>query len=140
MSDFNWTAEYSVGNQAIDADHQELFSLINALETASMTDGFLSDILGKLEHYAKGHFAREEALMRRIEFPGYEEHVVEHRNFVEWLKTVKATYNRAAESPFQIGDLVNHFLRHWLVNHIIKEDMKYRDFMMEKGSRSHGLQ
>lgn len=140
MSDFNWTAEYSVGNQAIDADHKELFALIDALETASMTDGFLSDILGKLEHYAKGHFAREEALMRRIEFPGYDEHVVEHRNFVEWLKTVKATYNRAAESPFQIGDLVNHFLRHWLVNHIIKEDMKYRDFMREKGSRSHGLQ
>ena len=133
MSGFEWNQDYSVGNRAIDADHQELFALINALETASMSDGFLSDILGKLEHYAKDHFAREEALMRRIEFPGYQAHVAEHRAFVEWLKTVRATYNRAAESPFQIGDLVNHFLRDWLVNHIIKEDMKYRDFLLEKG-------
>ena len=139
MSEFNWTAEYSVGNQAIDADHRELFALIDTLGSANMSDGFLSEILGKLEHYAKQHFAREEALMRRIEFPGYERHVSEHRAFVEWLQTVKATYNRAAESPFEFGDLVNRFLRDWLANHIIREDMKYRNFMMERDSQSPGL-
>ena len=131
MSTFEWNEKLSVGDAAIDDDHKGLFDLIRELETANLTDGYLTDIISRLEDYAEGHFAREEALMKKMDFPDFDAHVVKHRAFTEWLDTVKTTYRRSAESPFQIGDMVNQFLRNWLVQHIMKEDMKYRDFMSE---------
>lgn len=127
MSRFEWKPEYSVGNKAIDADHQSLFALIRELEATDISDGYLDHILWRLEQYAAGHFAREEALMRAGGYPDLDEHTAQHRAFVEWLDTVKATYRRAAESPFQIGDIVNKFLENWLIHHILEEDMQYRD-------------
>ena len=126
MSRVEWKPEYSVGNAAIDADHKMLFDLVNRLSSADVTDGFLSEIIAELEDYAAGHFEREEAVMRAADYPDLEEHIKGHRNFVEWLESVKITYRRAAESPFQIGDSVNAFLQGWLVNHILKEDMLYK--------------
>lgn len=129
MTRFEWKSEYSVGNAPIDADHQGLFALVHQLEAADMTDGFLDDILWQLEQYAEGHFAREEAYMREIDFPGIEEHIAGHHTFIEWLDTVKTTYRRAAESPFLIGDLVNKFLEGWLIKHILEDDMMYCDYV-----------
>jgi hemerythrin len=129
MSRFEWKDDYSVGHPGIDADHQGLFQLIRELEEADMTDGLLGQILARLEDYAKVHFTREEGLMKRGGFPDFDAHVKQHRIFEEWLKTVKTTYRRASESPFQVGDLVNAFLENWLVKHIMEEDMAYREFV-----------
>ncbi|MCB9957489.1 MAG: hemerythrin family protein [Rhodospirillaceae bacterium] len=131
MAKLQWKSEYSVGNAAIDADHQGLFALVRELEDADMTDGFLDTIIWRLEEYAAGHFAREEAMMRKGGYPDLEEHMAGHRAFVEWLDTVKITYRRAAESPFEIGDMVNAFLERWLVEHILEEDMDYRDYIVK---------
>ncbi|MGB0696520.1 MAG: bacteriohemerythrin [Rhodospirillaceae bacterium] len=127
---FVWIEAYRVGHPVVDADHQGLFALINELDQADITDGLLGEILNRLEDYAKNHFAREEELMRQGGYPDLEEHMKGHRNFEEWVHTVKATYRRAAESPFQISDLVNGFLQDWLVHHILEEDMAYRDFVL----------
>lgn len=99
MSEIAWKQEYSVGNEAIDADHQGLFDLVRELAEADITDGLLNSILVRLENYAAGHFSREEALMEKMGYPGFEEHKKQHQAFVEWLRTVKKTYNRAAEAP-----------------------------------------
>ena len=133
MSTFEWTEDLRVGEASIDEDHQGLFALVRELEAADMSGGFLADIIGRLEDYAVGHFTREEALMRRVGYPQLEEHIAEHRAFAEWVDSVKTTYRRAAESPFQLGDLVNQYLEQWLVNHIKKSDMAYKEFMDEKG-------
>ncbi|MDH5360558.1 MAG: bacteriohemerythrin [Gammaproteobacteria bacterium] len=131
MSNFKWTEKLSVGDAEIDEDHKELFDLINKLESADKSRSSMANIIGQLEDYANEHFSREEVLMREVGFPGYSEHVKEHHAFVEWLDTVKKTYSRAAESPFLISDLVNDFLEKWLCEHIMTEDMKYRDFILE---------
>ncbi|MGB0748844.1 MAG: bacteriohemerythrin [Magnetospiraceae bacterium] len=129
MATLQWTEDLSVGNPYIDADHRGLFDLIQELNQANMTDGLLSNILRRLEDYTAYHFAREEEMMRDIGYPDYDAHIQMHHNFVEWLDTVKTIYRRAAESPFQVGDLVNAFLGEWLTKHIMEEDMKYRDFI-----------
>lgn len=129
MNDFTWDERLRIGDPAIDADHQGLFALVDELEHGTKGETDLANIIARLEDYAEEHFAREEALMQRIGFPGMETHIAEHRRFEEWLDTVKATYRRAAESPFQLADMVNDFLEKWLVNHIMKEDMKYSEYM-----------
>lgn len=130
MAEFQWTEAFSVGNGAIDADHQGLFALVAELQAADPGHVDLAEIIGRLEAYAAGHFAREEELMRNVGYPDYDAHLEEHESFTEWIHTVKRTYRLAAESPFHIGNAVNKHLADWLVNHIMKEDMKYRDFIV----------
>ncbi|WP_028880435.1 bacteriohemerythrin [Terasakiella pusilla] len=132
MSDFKWTTALSVGDNEIDHDHQELFALVDELADADLSDSFLLGLIARLEKYTEYHFAREEEYMKQHAFPDLEDHLEKHHLFVEWLKTVEKTYRRSAESPFQIGDLVNDYLGNWLTEHILVEDMKYRNFILEK--------
>jgi hemerythrin len=130
MTDYKWTSDLSVGDSSIDDDHQELFSLIAEMKAADFNDGFLQGLIGRLEAYTEYHFAREEEYMKAHNFPDLEDHLHQHKMFVEWLKTVQKTYQRAQESPYQIADLVNEYLGNWLTTHILVEDMKYRDFIL----------
>lgn len=134
MSKYEWNEKLSVGNHEIDDDHKGLFSLVSELESADKTRSLMADIIGRLEAYAAEHFSREEDLMKSVGFPGCDDHIKEHESFVEWIKSVKKTYRRAAESPFLLSDLVNDYLKKWLVEHIMTEDMKYRDFIRSKKS------
>lgn len=127
MSKTEWTPDLSVGDPDIDRDHQELFRLVHKLETADVSEGLLSEILGRLEDYARHHFAREEALLRQVNYPDYDAHVKGHRLFIEWLDAVRKSYARSAETPFEIGETVNQFLSDWLNHHVRHEDMLYRD-------------
>ncbi|MCP5367738.1 MAG: hemerythrin family protein [Hyphomicrobiales bacterium] len=129
MSTFQWTEDLRVGDAGVDRDHQGLFALVRELEDSDRGARFMAGIIGRLEDYAAGHFAREEELMRRLEYPEIKAHMAQHRSFVEWVDTVKATYQRSAESPFYLADQVNEFLEKWLVNHIRKSDMDYKKFM-----------
>ncbi|MGQ9367949.1 bacteriohemerythrin [Azospirillum sp. ST 5-10] len=130
MSTYEWRPELSVGAPDIDAEHQELFRLLHRLEAADVSEAVLSDIIDHLEHYARDHFAHEEALMRRWAYPGLDDHMRRHRLFAEWLNAVKMAYERSAETPFEIGATVNDFLGRWLVEHVQTEDMRYRDHIL----------
>lgn len=134
MAHYKWSPKFSVGDKDIDADHQGIFALIEELHEADHSAFNPADIISRLEDYAAHHFEREEALMTSVGFPGLDDHIKEHKAFVEWVDTVKHTYRRTTESAFLISDLVNDFLVRWLSDHIMTEDMKYRDFIREKGN------
>lgn len=131
MSKTSWSSDLSVGDNSIDDDHKGLFSLIADLNSANMNQDYINYILDRLKRYTRDHFSREEDLMRRVAFPDYEAHQREHKAFIEWLETIRSMYARFPQSPFIISDLVNEYLQRWLRNHILTEDMKYRDFIIE---------
>ena len=134
MAKYTWNKTLSVGDEHIDNDHKELFELVNELQTADMSRDFLSGIIDRLDNYAREHFSYEEGYMRAANYPDLEPHIQAHKMFSEWIASVKKTYTRAPESPFVIGEQVNEFVSHWLVEHIIHMDMKYRDFILDKKS------
>lgn len=136
MSVIKWTDGLNVGDVEIDKARKELCALVQELEDVDLSDTFILGIIRRLEKYAEIYLTREEKLMEEFGFPHLEEHIAQHRLFVEWLETVEKTYQRAAESPFQISSIVNDFLENWLVEHIIKEDLKYRDFIINKTAQS----
>lgn len=131
-----WTDDLSVGDQCIDDDHIGLFKLINDLSNASMTHGYINNILHQLARYTEEHFSKEEEHMRKFDFPGVEAHLAQHEEFVEWLTTISKMYSRFPQSPFVVGDAVNGYLQRWLREHILQEDMKYRDFIIEQKQAS----
>jgi len=72
-STFRWTEVYSVKIALLDEQDQKLFDTVNELDRALRTGGgnsVIDPVVGKLLDYARVHFAEEESLMEKHNFPG----------------------------------------------------------------------
>jgi hemerythrin-like metal-binding protein len=123
MSFVQWTDKLSVGNQAIDQDHQMLISYINDLHDA-MTKGqgkeIVESILNKLVRYTHQHFTREEVLWSNGGYVGLAAHKMQHQKLLDSVDEFVRQF--AKNDALLTIDLMN-FLRDWLINHIQREDL-----------------
>jgi hemerythrin len=87
----------------------------------------LRNIFNQLTKYTKSHFENEEKIMRNAKFPLLERHVSIHQ---ELLAQVDAQ-RKKIENGEDIVISLYHFLRRWLTNHILEEDMKYKNYISE---------
>lgn len=121
-----WQDSFALGLPEIDDQHKTLFSLMNRLWSALVLKAGteeLLDIIGELEHYTISHFAAEETFMRVTQYPRFIEHKQAHDKFVERLAVEKANL----ASGKVIGIALLHFLKDWLVNHILIQDKAYAE-------------
>ncbi len=126
MGRIQWQSEWSVGVPLVDQDHQTLVELIN--QVFDSIDGpeeyaTLGSVLSALADYTDSHFQREERLMAECGYPNSDKHRAIHAELAASVRRISDHYGsdhglRAAE--------VLPFLEHWLVEHILKEDMAYR--------------
>lgn len=133
MSIIKWSDKYSVGVKQIDDQHKKLVDLINRLfDAMSLGKGreVMDSVFDELSSYTRVHFQTEERLMVVYGYTGYEEHKKKHELLIEQVNDLK--------SKFQAGDRkitleVVDFLKEWLLNHIQKEDQKYKAHFAERG-------
>jgi hemerythrin-like metal-binding protein len=130
MALFLWSEAYSVGVDSLDTDHIILASLINHLDDASHAEcreTVALAILKALISYARAHFRREERLMEKHGYPDVTRHRDEHQILEGLLTELFVEYERIPdpETHREIMELLNH----WVVDHILKVDMRYRDHM-----------
>jgi hemerythrin len=123
-----WREEMSVGNAIIDSDHHYLLHLVNAIELACQTqqpEATQRGILQRLVEYADLHFEREERIQLAMGYALHSEHELSHTNLREYLKDLCVEFERLATGSESAGRLepVLEWLRHWLVDHLLKEDM-----------------
>jgi len=89
-----WTAALSVGDDVIDAQHQELFRRVDRLLDA-MARNDRSEAVRLLEFmldYCDAHFAAEERLMADTGFPDATRHIQEHRTFRREIEALDADF------------------------------------------------
>ena len=130
MYKVEWDNSLSVGVEAIDNDHKDLIELINKLFEAINTqysNEILEEAFASLNHYVKDHFTHEEALMKKYQYPNLEEHILLHQGFVNELPKMKEKLFSAGSYKTALN--VYQFLADWLINHIIKEDLKYTQYI-----------
>jgi hemerythrin len=129
-----WRDALSVGNDQIDSDHKCLLALINAVEVLLTAENPLSDLcaaLDKLADYTHHHFAREERLMISLHYLKYDAHKHAHGELISQLDEAAKPVKDLPEDPNQTTSKIPEearsklvaLLRHWLLDHIIKEDM-----------------
>ena len=126
---FQWTAAYAVGIQRIDAEHRRLFALAAKMQRAMLNGKgktILEDLLTRLVEYTCCHFAREERLMERIRYPGYQQHRRQHEDL---RSRVLAMRVRAASGEITMTIEVMQFLMEWLKRHIVASDRTIGDYM-----------
>lgn len=133
MEFIQWQESLSVGVDAFDSEHRQLIDQINKLSQSLRVGAgarTMGIILDSLVSYTAIHFAHEEEYMRLYDYPGYEEHRLEHEALTAQVAEFKERL-ASGKASFSIELLT--FLSDWLTNHIMKTDRQYREFFMLKG-------
>jgi hemerythrin len=128
MTVISWTEAMSVGNAALDKDHQKLIGMINELDQSA--PDFL-ELFNAVLDYTTGHFDREETHLDSIGFPGLDAHRVQHDDFADQVAAMLKQYRA---EPFDASDTrMKDFLWSWLKGHILIEDQRYAAWTRAKG-------
>jgi len=126
---FEWTSDMSIDRGFIDEDHKKLIDIANRVAELNHPDEdaeALKLAIRQLYDYVQYHFKREEALMRKIQYPATETHCAIHEQIVKDM-------NHTLTSSHHMGDLLNHFqslMNEWVMQHIMSEDKKLHEFML----------
>ena len=138
-----WDSRLSVGNINIDIEHKLIISLINALETVLRhpdEKDSLRFFIDQLYEFAEDHFAHEEKLQIKYMFPYFEENKAGHQYLMAELTVIRNIIHDFAgkritteQEAKETSAKVNHLMRNWFVEHIIKSDMKMKGFMDNAG-------
>ncbi len=133
-----WSSQYSLGLDEIDEQHKALLELINKIWQAIIDRSETKIVFGlveELEKYTLAHFAAEETFMRVTNYPDFAAHKKEHQTFVA---RVAAEKKRALLVGSLSLDLM-HFLRDWLIDHILVSDKDYADFTQQTKSKGNTI-
>ena len=129
----SWRDAMSVGVPALDNDHKKIIAVINHVDSSISQQKFESigkalDVLGT---YVQEHFALEEALMKRVNYPDLENHQKLHRGLANRVDVLrKAFKDSGGDGERQrIALDLSAFVQGWFVDHILKEDLRVKPFV-----------
>ncbi|MDD5247452.1 MAG: bacteriohemerythrin [Rhodocyclaceae bacterium] len=126
---FVWTEAMSVGNPVLDLDHQRLIAIINRLWVAENGGNrqVIEFVLDDLVHYTESHFKREEEMLVQGGYPDCDRHARIHQNICRRLEEIRWEYFQGIREELR-GEILE-FLKDWLNQHILVEDMRYRPYL-----------
>ncbi|MBI9072660.1 MAG: bacteriohemerythrin [Melioribacteraceae bacterium] len=129
-----WNKKLSVSNELIDHDHQFLINLINTVELLLLCKeniSFLLEVFNQLHEYSVNHFRREESIQRKIEYNKSLQQKHSHTKLLNELETLKKDISgeKSLEELTEKADNIIIFLRNWLINHIIDEDLLMKPYL-----------
>lgn len=121
---FEFSADYKVGIELIDKEHQGLFDLLNNAilsldQRRAAPREIAADFLENLKTYALEHFTHEEAYMKKIGDGELSRQREEHADFTASLEHFYADeHTKEAD----VRELINYVVK-WLFSHILASDM-----------------
>ncbi len=133
-----WTKDMAVGIDTIDEQHKELFKRINGLLHAIKEHRCKSEVDGTitfLDNYARFHFSEEEERMQEAGYDGLAEHRKHHAEYLNNIKELKeqAEQPRVQGMSYELSVTTNQVVVDWIVDHIMKIDRKFGEFVRDRG-------
>jgi len=131
MALIDWTDEYQVDGGPIDQQHKNLVDIINKFDEASHRgkgSRIMGAILNELMGYTQEHFAFEEKILAESEYPELKLHKSQHRQLIQKLERFQYEF----DSGKRVNQSMREFLKYWLTSHILKDDVAYMSYMLEK--------
>jgi hemerythrin-like metal-binding protein len=125
----DWGTSIEMGISFADSDHRVLLRLLNLLEdslAASEDSSVVASVLDSLAEYTVYHFRREEAFLEACGYPD----LADHRRVHERLRAEVAVLmdGLRADATSVAARELRDFVKAWLIEHILGDDMAYRDF------------
>ena len=137
VKDFWKFQNFQLGIPFIDTQHIWLVSLVLQLNAIIKTahgeqlNESFQKAIAEAFAYADTHFQAEEALFSAFFFPEKEAHIKQHGAFIHSLKKLVAHSQSIDRST---AEKLYRYLKHWLSEHILKEDKKYAQFLAQRKS------
>ena len=132
MAALPWKDEYLINVAAIDDQHRRLAELVNRLhETieSDQPDDDLFAVLNELIGFTRLHFATEEELMLKYEYPDYPVHRAAHKAVLARLQALLATLRDKIPVDFNPKTDIND---DWVTNHLLERDVPLGKFLNAK--------
>jgi len=130
MTTFEWRKEFETGNAQVDHEHSELVQLLkqvmDAISDGQPTDKTL-DLLGEVNARISGHFALEEAEMRRCHYDDYEDHKEDHERLLDDIRDLMEAFENG--SYVNAVDDFSVRLHAWFVDHFKTKDARLHRVM-----------
>jgi hemerythrin len=129
-----WETKYATGIPLIDAQHKELVNLTNYLFLACLTGreatkAVFKDTMHRMVDYVRFHFSAELELLKRVNYPGYEEHKKEHDTLVKTIFEAAKDFDDGKR--FTPNSFV-HVLKDWVFGHIALSDKQYAAYVADQ--------
>ena len=131
--EIEWSATLNVGVAEIDEEHRQFVARVNELNKAIVEcedKPTVKWLLQVMLTEAKHHFWHEQRLLALWKYPDRAVHVAKHVLLTAKLNSVMQEFEQADVSF--TWALKGLYLKQLLVDHLMKEDMKYRDFLRRR--------
>jgi hemerythrin len=112
-----WRDGFKIGVAQVDQEHRHLFTLVRALNLASV-DQTVEELLD----YVVTHFSNEQDMMEKSGYPAFEQHLKLHEEFAAQVADFLG--NGDAWTEDRVQDL-RRFLNKWLIGHIMTHDLRF---------------
>ncbi|UCH09394.1 MAG: hemerythrin family protein [Fidelibacterota bacterium] len=129
-----WDDAWTIGVDEIDEHHHKLVEMLQRLFGALITaqgEDYIKEVFLELIDYTKYHFSREEEIFEEHGFEELEAHKELHQELVKQVLDFSQEIIAQGSSE-EVSEEVYYFLRHWLADHIINEDLKFKAFLAGK--------
>ncbi|RCW47775.1 MULTISPECIES: bacteriohemerythrin [unclassified Halanaerobium] len=130
-----WRDDYKIGVELVDKQHEELFkrlgNFIKTVRSDSEKDVKKEEVEKTLDfmgEYVVTHFDSEEALQKKYNYPGYEEHHEIHENFKQEVIDFQKEYKNNDYNEDFVMEFSGRLLT-WLINHVASTDQKIGDYI-----------
>ena len=127
MAFLEWSRDLDTGIDIIDSQHKRIVEYINELHESQETldRSKVGEVIEELVDYTVSHFAFEESLMEKAEYPYLDPHKRVHGLFIKKVGSFVERFKAGEDVTEELLTM----LQRWLVNHIKNEDGDYADIV-----------
>jgi len=130
----SWGKKYDVGIESINLQHKKIIDITNQLYQAcyaenKVTETVFKESMSRMVEYVRYHFATEQELLKRINYPGYLDHKKEHERLITQILAAVKDFNNGKKF---IPNQFVRTLRDWIFNHIAITDKNYALFVTKQ--------
>jgi hemerythrin-like metal-binding protein len=135
MAKVEWDDSLSVNVDLIDEQHKMLIQRLSDLHEAVGAHKGPNEIvrtLNFLSEYTEFHFGTEETHMKANDYPEMAEHMKLHDEFRGTITSLGEDFEEEGATA-SLADSIEILLVNWLLKHIRGTDVRFGQFLREKG-------
>jgi len=131
--EISWSDSLNVGVPEIDEEHRQFVARVNELNQAIVEcegKATIERLLDLMLMEANHHFWHEQQLLAQWKYPQRAAHAAEHALLTARFDRVMKEFEQADVSF--TWALKGLYIKQLLIDHLLHEDMKYRDFLRKQ--------
>ena len=131
MEFITFTKDLEMGIKIIDEQHHELINRINALASChSFAPAEVQKTIDLLSEYVGKHFADEQDLHIKTNYPKKDEHKLLHQEFTNDFEKMKNNFSKN-DDIFKFSLDLTQFIVAWAIRHIKVADVEFSIYYKE---------